>query len=101
MKKEKIKIDEQAKILLKEFKEIYEPKNKIIDEIILNGENELSKNRIPQVVLKHVVSGICRVIFLERTTVGDKAGEIMKNMDKLSRSNGYLLFVNPFTISQL
>ena len=97
MKKEKIGVDKQAELLLNEFKEIYQPKNKIIDEIILNGQNELSKGQIPQVLLKHAVSAIYRVIFIEKVTVGDRAGEILKEMDKLSRSNGYLLFVNPFT----
>lgn len=98
MKKEKIGVDKQGELLLNEFKEIYQPKNKIIDEIILNGQNELSKGQIPQVVLKHTVSAIYRVVFIEKVTVGDRAGEILKKMDKLSRSNGYLLFVNPFTL---
>lgn len=91
MKKEKIRIEEQTELLLNEFKEIYEPKNKIIDEIILKGQNELSKGQIPQVVLKHVVGAIYRVVFIEKVTVGDRAGEILKKMDKLSRSNGCLL----------
>ncbi|MDR3598055.1 hypothetical protein [Clostridium sp.] len=92
MKKEKIRIEEQTELLLNEFKEIYEPKNKIIDEIILKGQNELSKGQIPQVVLKHVVGAIYRVVFIEKVTVGDRAGEILKKMDKLSRSNGWLPF---------
>jgi hypothetical protein len=92
MKKEKIRIEQQAELLLNEFKEIYEPKNKIIDEIILKGQNELSKGQIPQVVLKHVVGAIYRVVFIEKVTVGDRAGEILKKMDKLSRSNGWLPF---------
>lgn len=91
MKKEKISIEEQAELLFNEFKEIYEPKNKIIDEIIFKGQNELSKGQIPQVVLQHVVGAIYRVVFIEKVTVGDRAGEILKKMDKLSRSNGYFL----------
>ncbi|MCR3760889.1 hypothetical protein [Clostridium felsineum] len=91
MKKEKIKIEKQVEILLNEFKEMYEPKNKIIDEIILKGQNELMKGQIPQVILQHIVSAIYRVVFIEKVTVGNKAGEILKKMDKLSRSNGYFL----------
>jgi hypothetical protein len=98
MKKEKVKIDEQAEHLLNEFKEVYEPKNKIIDGIIMKGQNELSKGQVPQVVMKHVVTAAYRVVFIEKVTVGDKAGEVLKKMDKLSRSNGYLLFVNPFNL---
>ena len=90
MKKEKIKIEEQAALLLNEFKEVYEPKNKIIDEIILNGQNELSKGKIPQVVLKQVVGGIYRVVFIEKITTGDRAYKVLQKMDKLSRSNGWL-----------
>ena len=38
MKKEKIKIDKQeVELLLNEFKGMYEPKNRIIDGIILKG----------------------------------------------------------------
>lgn len=92
MKKEKIRIEEQAELLLNEFKEMYEPKNKIIDEIILKGQNELSKGQVPQVVLKHVVLGIYQVVFIEKVTVGDRAYEILQKMDKLSRSNGWLPF---------
>ncbi|MBD7913381.1 MULTISPECIES: hypothetical protein [Clostridium] len=88
----KIKIDEQAQFLLNEFKEMYEPKNRTIDEIILKGQNELSKGKIPQVVLQHVVSAIYRVVLIEKVTVGDRAGETLKKIDKLSRSNGYLPF---------
>ncbi|URZ04428.1 hypothetical protein [Clostridium felsineum] len=91
MKKEKIKIEKQVEILLNEFKEMYEPKNKIIDEIILKGQNELMKGQIPQVILQHIVSAIYRVVFIEKVTIGNKAGEILKKMDKLSRSNGYFL----------
>jgi hypothetical protein len=94
----KIKIEEQAELLLNEFKEMYEPKNKIIDEIILNEQNKLSKGQIPQVVLKHVVGAIYQVVFIEKVTVGDRAGEILKKMDKLSRSNGYLPFGTLFNI---
>ena len=94
----KIKIEEQAELLLNEFKEMYEPKNKIIDEIILKEQNELSKGKIPQVVLQHVVGAIYRVVFIEKVTVGDRAGEILKKMDKLSRSNGYLPFGTLFNI---
>ncbi|QAA33016.1 hypothetical protein [Clostridium manihotivorum] len=90
MKKEKIKIEEQAKLLLDEFNEVYEPKNKIIDDIILYGQNELSKGKIPQVVLKHVVGGVYRVVFIDKVTVGDRAYKVLKEMDKLSRSNGWL-----------
>jgi hypothetical protein len=98
MKKEKIRIEEQAGLLLNEFKEMYEPKNKIIDEIILNGQNDLSKGQIPQVVLKHVVVAIYRVVLIEKVTVGDRTYKILKEMDKLSRSNGWLPFgiLNPF-----
>jgi hypothetical protein len=53
------KIDEQAELLLSKFNEMYEPKNKIIDGIILRGQNELSKGQVPQVALKHVVGAIC------------------------------------------
>ncbi|AAK78209.1 hypothetical protein BJV85_004031 [Clostridium acetobutylicum] len=98
MKKKKIKVEEQAKLLLNEFKDIYEPKNKIIDEVILKGQNELNKDQIPQVVLKHVVSGIYQVVFIEKVTVGDKAYKILTQMDKLSRSNGYLPFGTLFNI---
>ncbi|KHD34913.1 hypothetical protein NL50_15780 [Clostridium acetobutylicum] len=98
MKKKKIKVEEQAKLLLNEFKDIYEPKNKIIDEVILKGQNELSKDQIPQVVLKHVVSAIYQVVFIEKVTVGDKAYKILTQMDKLSRSNGYLPFGTLFNI---
>ena len=87
----KRKIDEQAELLLNEFKEMYEPKNKIIDEIILKEQNELSKGEIPQVVLQHLVGAIYRIIFIEKVTIGDRAGEILKEMDKLSISNGYFL----------
>ncbi|WP_026885710.1 hypothetical protein [Clostridium beijerinckii] len=90
MKKEKIRIEEEAELLLNEFKEMYEPKNKIIDDIILNGQNELSKGKIPQVVLKHVVVGIYRVVFIEKITTGDRAYKVLQKMDKLSRSNGWL-----------
>lgn len=96
MKKEKIKIEDQGKILLDEFNEVYEPKNKIIDGIILNAQKELSKGKIPQVVMKHVVSGVYSTVFIEKITVGDKAAEVLKKMDKLSRANGYLMLVNPF-----
>lgn len=92
MKKEKVKIDEQAEILLNEFKEKYEPKNKIIDGIILDGLNELSKGKILQVVLKHVVVAIYRVVFVEKVIVGDRAYEVLQSMDKLSRANGWLPF---------
>jgi hypothetical protein len=92
------KIDEQAELLLSKFNEMYEPKNKIIDEIILSGQNELSKGQIPQVALEHVVGAIYRVVFIEKVTVGDRAGEILKEMDKLSRSNGYLPFGTLFNI---
>jgi len=94
----KIKLEEQVELLLNEFKEMYEPKNKIIDEIILNEQNKLSKGQIPQVVLKHVVGAIYQVVFIEKVTVGDRAGEILKKMDKLSRSNGYLPFGTLFNI---
>lgn len=47
MRKKKMKIEEQAALLLSEFKEVYEPKNKNIDEIILSGQIELSKDNIP------------------------------------------------------
>jgi len=90
MKKEKIRIEEEAELLLNEFKEMYEPKNKIIEDIILNGQNELSKGKIPQVVLKHVVVGIYRVVFIEKITTGDRAYKVLQKMDKLSRSNGWL-----------
>ncbi|GKX65018.1 hypothetical protein [Inconstantimicrobium mannanitabidum] len=90
MKKKKIRIEEQAELLLNEFKEVYEPKNKTIDEIILDGQNKLSKGQIPQVVLQHLVEAIYRVVLIEKVTVGDKAYEILKNIDKLSRSNGWL-----------
>ncbi|AGX42718.1 hypothetical protein [Clostridium saccharobutylicum] len=98
MKREKISIEEQAELLLNEFKEMYEPKNKIIDEIILKEQNNLSKGEIPQVVLKHVVVAIYRVVFIEKVTVGDSAYKLLQRMDKLSRSNGWLPFgiVNPF-----
>lgn len=94
----KIKIDEQAELLLNEFKEKYEPKNRTIDEIILNGQNELVKGQTPQVVLQHVVSAIYRVVFVEKVTVGDRAYETLKSMDKLSRSNGNLTFRTLFNI---
>ena len=98
MKKEKIKIEEQARLLLNEFNELYEPKSKVIDEIILSGQNDLSKGKIPQVVLKHVVAGVYRVVFIEKVTVGDRAYKVLKEMDKLSRSNGWLPIgnLNPF-----
>lgn len=73
MKKKKISIEKQTELLLNDFKEKYEPKNKIIDEIILKGQNELSKGQIPQVVLKHVVLAIYRVVFIEKVTVGERA----------------------------
>lgn len=92
MKKKKISIEEQAELLLNEFKEMYEPKNKIIDEIILKEQNNLSKGQIPQVVLKHVVVAIYRVVFIEKVTVGDRAYKILQKMDKLSRSNDWLPF---------
>lgn len=93
MKKEKISIEEQAELLLNEFKEMYEPKNKIIDEIILKEQINLSKGQIPQVVLKHLVEGIYRVVLIEKVTVGDKAYRVLQDMDKLSRANGWLPFV--------
>jgi len=93
MKKEKIKIDEQeAELLLNEFKEMYEPKNRIIDGIILKGQNELSKGQVPQVVLQHVVGTIYQVVFIEKVTIGDRAGEIFKKMDELARANDCLPF---------
>ena len=98
MKKEKIKIEEQAKILLDEFKETYEPKNKFIDEIILKEETELIKGEIPQVVLQHIVNAIYKIIFVEKVVIGDRAGEVLKKMDKLSRSNGYLPFGTLFNL---
>ncbi|MCD2346172.1 hypothetical protein [Clostridium guangxiense] len=73
MKKKKISIEKQTELLLNDFQEKYEPKNKIIDEIILKGQNELSKGQIPQVVLKHVVLAIYRVVFIEKVTVGERA----------------------------
>ncbi|WP_234117926.1 hypothetical protein [Clostridium hydrogenum] len=98
MKKEKIKIEEQAELLLNEFKEKYEPKNQIIDRIILNGQNQLSKGQIPQVVLKHVVGGVYQAVFIEKITVGNSAGEVLEKMDKLSRSNGWLNFGTLFNM---
>lgn len=92
MKKEKIRIEEQAKLLLNEFKEVYENKNGTIDGIILKGQNELNNGKIPQIVLQHAVGAIYRAVVSEKVTVGDMAGEILKKMDKLSRSNGYLPF---------
>lgn len=92
MKKEKISIEEKAEFLLSEFNEKYEPKNRDIAEIIFNGQNELSNGKIPQVVLKHVVSAIYQLAFIDKVTVGDSAYEILKEMDKLSRSNGWLPF---------
>lgn len=47
---------------------------------------------LPQVVLQHVVGATYRIVFIEKVTVGNRAGEILKKMDKLSRSNGYLPF---------
>lgn len=64
----------------------------------MKGQNELNKDQIPQVVLKHVVSGIYQVVFIEKVTVGDKAYKILTQMDKLSRSNGYLPFGTLFNI---
>ncbi|MDD3223641.1 MAG: hypothetical protein PHX70_02860 [Clostridium sp.] len=61
----------------------------------MKGQNELRKGQVPQVVLKHVVDAIYRVVFIEKVTVEDKIGEIFKKMDKLSRPKGYLIFVNP------
>ena len=59
MKKEKIKIDKQeVELLLDEFKGMYEPKNRIVDGIILKGQNELSKGQVPQLVLQRVVGTI-------------------------------------------
>ncbi len=58
----------------------------------MKGQNALSKGQIPQVVLKRVVGPIYQVIFIEKVTVGDKAYEILKEMDRLSSSNGYLSF---------
>ncbi len=98
MKKEKIKIDEQTELLLNEFKENYEPKNRTIDGIILNAQNELRRGQVPQVVLQHVVSAIYRVVLVEKVTVGDSAYETLKIMDKLSRSNGNLPFRTLFNI---
>ena len=92
MKKEKISIEEKAEFLLSEFNEKYEPKNRAIAEIIFNAQNELSDGKIPQVVLKHVVIAIYRLAFIDKVTVGDSANEILKDMDKLSRANGWLLF---------
>lgn len=51
---------------------MYEPKNKIIDEIILKEQNNLTKGQIPQIVLKHVVVAIYRVVFIEKVTVRDR-----------------------------
>ena len=98
MKKEKINIEEQAELLLNEFKEIYEPKNKSIEKLIFTEQNELWNGQIPQVVLKRVVSGIYWIVFTEKVTVGDKAGEILKKMNKLSMSKGYPLLGTLFNI---
>lgn len=87
----KMKIEEQAELLLNEFKEVYEPKNKIIDEAILKRQKELSKGAIPQVVLQRVVGAIYQTVFIEKITIGDRGYEVLKKMDKLSRSNGYFL----------
>lgn len=96
--KKKIKVDEQTQILLNEFKEKYKPKNKIIDKIIVNAQKDLSKGQVPQVVLKRFVSSIYWTVFTEKITVGDSVSEILKKMDKLSRSNGYLPFGTLFNI---
>ena len=96
--KKKIKIEVQAELLLNEFKEVYEPKSEHIDRIILGGLNALRRGDIPQVVLKRVVVPIYQVIFIEKITVGDRGYEILKKMDKLSRSNGWLPFGNLFNI---
>ena len=98
MKKEKINIDEQeAELLLNEFKEMYEPKNRIIEGIILKGQNELSKGKVPQVVLQHVVGTIYQVVFIEKVIVGDRAGEIFKKMDELARANDCLPYGTLFS----
>lgn len=91
-KKMKIKIEDQAALLLSEFKEVYEPKNKDIDEIILNGQIELSKGKIAQVVLTHVFNQIYQMVFIDKITVGDNGYELLQKMDRLSRKNGWLPF---------
>lgn len=85
----KMKIEEQAKFLLNAFKKAYEPKNKFIEEIIAGGEYELNKGQIPQVALKKVTVSIYQIILVEKITIGDHAGELLNQMQKLSRSNGF------------
>lgn len=86
----KMKIEEQAKLLLNAFKEAYEPKNKFIEEIVARGQYELNKGQIPQVALKKVTVSIYQIILVEKITIGDRAGELLNQMQKLSRSNGFL-----------
>ena len=96
--RKKINIDEETKKLLNEFKEAYNPKNKFIDEILIKAQTSLIKGQVPQVVLQRVVAAVYQIVFIERFTVGDNAGQILKRMDKLSRSNGYLPFGTLFNV---
>lgn len=93
MKKKKIKIDKlDTELLLDEFKGMYEPKNRIIDGIILKGQNELTKGQVPQVVLQRVVGTIYQVVFIEKITIGVRVGETFKKMEELAKANGCLSF---------
>ena len=88
MKKEKIKIDKQeVELLLDEFKGMYEPKNRIIDGIILKGQNELNKGQVPQLVLQRVVGTIYQVVFSEKITLGVRVGGTFKKMEELAKAN--------------
>lgn len=71
MKKEKIKVDKQdVELLLDEFKWMYEPKNKIIDGLILKEQNELNKYQV---------------------TLGVRVDEMFKKMESLAKTNDYFL----------
>lgn len=82
-----MKINKEIELLLNEFKESYEPKNRTIDVIIEKAEVDLKKGKIPEIILQKFVTGIYSACFVEKIKVGDKAYATLKKMEKISKSN--------------
>ncbi|MBU3114442.1 hypothetical protein [Clostridium lacusfryxellense] len=95
MKKEKID-KQEVELILVEFKAMYEPKNRIIDGILLKGQNELSKGQVPQLVLQRVVGTIYQVIFIEKVNLGIRVGVTFKKMEELAKANDCMNFGSLF-----
>lgn len=89
-KNNKIKIEDEVFQLLEEFRNIYNPKNPVIEEIICNAKSDLEKGQVPQVVLQKFIGSIYSMSFIEKIKFGNDINPILKKMDKLSRSNGFL-----------